>query len=431
MRIIDYTSLDLTSIESLCIRRSHNSPDVQTSVRGICESVRTGGDAAIRQLSEQYDGVRLERFNVTEDERPAAMVHISSGLIDALTVAINNIRVFHEHQRNSDYRLNTMPGVSCWREMRPIERVGLYVPAGSAPLPSTVLMLGIPAKLAGCNRIVLCSPPKWPGLVDPYVLAAAHLVGITEIYKIGGAQAIAAMAYGTESISRVDKIFGPGNRYVTAAKQYVSSDVTGCAIDLLAGPSELLIIADEHADPALLAVDLLSQAEHDPDSQVLLVTPSRKIAEQTLEKLQQLLNILPRNHVATRSLSRSFALTTPTISEAMAFSNQYAPEHLILNTRNANDLIPQVQNAGSVFLGEWSPVAAGDYASGTNHTLPTGGTARWCGGITVESFQKPVTFQQLSKSGFERLAPTIMTLADAEGLLAHSKSVSIRLGDCE
>ena len=320
-----------------------------------------------------------------------------------------------------------MPGVTCWRERRPIDTVGLYVPAGSAPLPSTVLMLGIPAVLAGCKRIVLCSPPKANGSVDPLVLAAAEMVGISEVFKVGGAQAIAALAYGTESIPKVDKIFGPGNKYVTAAKRFIASDPQGAAIDLLAGPSELLIVADKEAEPGMVAADLLSQAEHDPSSQVVLATDSQELADRVVPELQRLLLDLPRNEIARRALEESYILITSSLEDAIGFSNEYAPEHLIVNARSPERFVPLIRNAGSVFLGPHAPVTAGDYASGTNHTLPTGGTAKWAGGVSVESFQKSMSFQTITEDGLRNLAPSLTTLAEAEGLEGHKRAVTIRL----
>jgi histidinol dehydrogenase len=320
-----------------------------------------------------------------------------------------------------------MEGVVCWRESRPIERVGLYVPAGSAPLPSTVLMLGIPAMLAGCSRIILCSPPKTNGFVDPLILAAAAMIGIDEIYNVGGAQAIAAMAYGTETIPKVDKIFGPGNRYVTAAKQFVSTDPEGAAIDLLAGPSEVLILSDETADPDVVAYDLISQAEHDADAQAVLVTTDERLAKEVLRVLPQKASEFPRNKIVESSLEHSFIFVADSLESAVRFSNDYAPEHLIINMQNAETLVPSIINAGSVFVGPFAPVTAGDYASGTNHTLPTNGTARWASGVSLDSFLKNVTFQSIIKSGLESLAPTLTAFASVEGLQAHARAVTARL----
>jgi len=320
-----------------------------------------------------------------------------------------------------------MNGVECWREARPIERVGLYVPAGTAPLPSTVLMLGIPAKLAGCTQIVLCSAPKSNRSIDPSVLAAAAMIGIDEIYKVGGAQAIAAMAYGTETIQKVDKIFGPGNRYVAAAKQYVSTDPDGVAIDLLAGPSEVLIIADDTANPDIIAYDLISQAEHDADAQAVFITTSEYLAKEVLRILPQRISEFPRNTFITASLEKSYIIVSESIKSAVRFSNDYAPEHLIVNIRNAESIVSSIKNAGSVFVGPFAPVTAGDYASGTNHTLPTSGTARWANGVSLESFQKLVTFQSITKSGLEGLSTTLTAFAKTEGLQAHARAVTSRL----
>lgn len=320
-----------------------------------------------------------------------------------------------------------MEGVTCWREARCIERVGLYIPAGSAPLPSTVLMLGIPAKLSNCKRIVLCSPPKANNSIDPFVLATASTVGIDEIYKVGGAQAIAAMAYETETIPKVDKIFGPGNRFVTAAKQFVSTDPDGAAIDLLAGPSEVLIIADDSVNADVVSYDLISQAEHDADAQAVLVTTSVTLAEEVLSILPQRVSEFPRSAIISASLEKSYILVAESLESAIRFSNDYAPEHLIMNTRNAEAVVPSIINAGSVFIGRFAPVTAGDYASGTNHTLPTSGTARWASGVSLDDFQKYITFQSINKSGLESLAPALIAFAETEGLQAHARAVTSRL----
>jgi histidinol dehydrogenase len=397
------------------------------AVRELCLNIKTQGDAALRQYTERFDGVRIEDFRVPESAIVQAGNNISGEFKIALAAAISNIKKFHSAQQRVPLFVETMPGVFCRREIRPIERVGLYVPAGSAPLPSTVLMLGIPAKLAGCVRIVLCSPPKANGNVDPYVLAAARAIGIDEVYSAGGAQAIAALAYGTQSIPKVDKIFGPGNRYVAAAKQFVSADLQGAAIDMFAGPSEVLIIADSGADPEIIALDMISQAEHDTDSQAVLVTTDPKLAAQTIEILPSITGRFPRKSIIEKSLKNSFAFIAETQESALRFANDYAPEHLILNTADAESLVPSIINAGSVFLGRCTPVTAGDYASGTNHTLPTGGSARWFSGLSLESFQKTVTFQTLTQNGLQQLAPSLTAFADAEGLQAHSEAVRRRL----
>ncbi|MFZ1976450.1 MAG: histidinol dehydrogenase, partial [Bacteroidota bacterium] len=397
------------------------------TVRELCLNVKEQGDTALRKYTERFDGIRIENFCVPESAFMQAEKIVPGEFKNALAVAISNIKKFHSAQQRIPLYVETMPGVFCRREIRPIERVGMYVPAGSAPLPSTVLMLGIPAKIAGCSRIVLCSPPKASGTVDPYVLAAARAIGIDEVYCAGGAQAVAALAYGTQSIPKVDKIFGPGNRYVAAAKQFVSTDPQGAAIDMFAGPSEVFIIADSGADPEIVALDMISQAEHDPDSQAVLVTTDPKLAAQVAEILPSIAARFPRNMIVEKSLKNSFTFIADTQESALRFANDYAPEHLILNTADAELLVPFIINAGSVFVGRCTPVTAGDYASGTNHTLPTGGSARWFSGLSLESFQKTVTFQTLTQSGLQQIAPSLTAFADAEGLQAHGEAVRRRL----
>jgi len=403
---------------------AENVPGV---AREICLDVKRRGDAALRDYTARFDGVALDKLRVADDETRNAVASQPVDVRAALEAAAENIRAFHKTQLGAVQTVETAPGVTCWRERRPIERVGLYIPAGSAPLPSTVLMLGIPAILAGCERVVLCSPPQRNGAIHPLVLAAASIVGIGEIYRVGGAQAIAALAYGTESIPKVETIFGPGNRFVTAAKQFVSSQPDGAAIDLLAGPSELLIIADESANASHVAADLLSQAEHDTDSQVVLVTTSAQLARSVQEQLDSLAQRLPRIDILRQSLAKSFIAVADSLEQAVRFSNDYAPEHLIINTESPERLVPQIRNAGSVFLGPFAPVTAGDYASGTNHTLPTGGSARWSSGVSVESFMKTISFQRISKDGLQNLAPTLTALAEAEGLEGHRQAVMVRL----
>lgn len=403
-----------------------SSPGVQRVVEEICLNVKQRGDAALKAYTEQFDSVSLTERKVSEENIQRAAARQPREILAALKTAAMHIERFHRSQLRTIQQVETLPGVVCWQESRPIETVGLYVPAASAPLPSTVLMLGIPATLAGCASIVLCSPPQKSGMVDPLVLAAASVVGIKEIYMVGGAQAIAALAYGTETIPKVEKIFGPGNRFVTAAKQFVAADPDGAAIDVLAGPSELLVIADETANATVVAADLLSQAEHDPDSQVVLVTPSASLAQRVQNAVAELSHDLPRRAIVKESLKNSFVLLTASLDDALQFANDYAPEHLTLNVRAPENLIPQIRNAGSVFLGQYSPVAAGDYASGTNHTLPTGGSAKRMGGITVESFQKIVTFQRIAREGLQRLVPTLTTLATAEGFEAHRRAIVVR-----
>ncbi|MBF8294283.1 MAG: histidinol dehydrogenase [Bacteroidetes bacterium] len=426
MKIYQSRQLTPEQQRALCVRPWTEDRSAKNAVECICLDVKRRGDVALREYSKRFDSAKVSDVNVSPGEIETARAAVPAKVLAAIDHASRNIRTFHSAQSKKEGRIETEPGVLCWREQRAIEIVGLYVPAGSAPLPSTVLMLGIPALLAGCPRIVLCSPPKSNGVPDPVVLAAAAHIGIREMYKVGGAQAIAAMAYGTGSVPKVDKIFGPGNQYVTEAKRFVSSDPDGASIDLLAGPSELLIIADESADPRIVAADLLSQAEHDSTSQVVLVTTSESLATAALEQLSKQLQSLPRNTIASKSLESSFAMIVGSMQEAAAFSNIYAPEHLLINIRQPESILPLIQNAGSVFLGSFAPVTAGDYASGTNHTLPTGGTARWFSGVSLESFQRSITFQSITRDGLKRLAPALTTLAGVERLEAHARAVTIR-----
>jgi histidinol dehydrogenase len=412
---------------SLLRRPGTLKSDTGHIIQDVCLAVKQHGDDAVREYGKKFDKTEKQVLRVSKEEIEAAMTLLTPIFLDALTVAIENIRTFHKSQLNRTQRISTMEGVVCWRETRPMERVGLYVPAGSAPLPSTVLMLGIPAMLAGCSRIILCSPPKTNGFVDPLILAAAAMIGIDEIYTVGGAQAIAAMAYGTETIPKVDKIFGPGNRYVTAAKQFVSTDPEGSAIDLLAGPSEVLILSDETAHPEVIAYDLISQAEHDADAQAVLVTTNEVLAKEVLRLVPQKTLEFPRNKIIESSLENSYIFVANSLESAVRFSNDYAPEHLIINMQNAEALVPSIINAGSVFVGPFAPVTAGDYASGTNHTLPTNGTARWASGVSLDSFLKYITFQSITKSGLECLAPTLTSFASIEGLQAHARAVTSRL----
>ena len=427
MKIYNAQQLNDEQRKQLTTRPSQSATFANDVVQSMCADVKQRGDAALREYTQRFDKVLVKEFRVSDQDFASARASVPASFQLALQIAIKNIRTFHEMQIPKAQQLETMPGVFCRREPRAIERVGLYVPAGSAPLPSTVLMLGIPATLAGCAHIVLCSPPKPDGNVDPYVLVAAEALGIYEVYKVGGAQAIAAMAYGTQSIPKVDKIFGPGNRFVAAAKQIVSNDFDGAAIDMLAGPSEVLVIADEAADPAVVAYDLISQAEHDPDAQAVLVTTCNSLVQSVSDQLHKRAEEFPRKEIILKSLNNSFALIVESIDDAVKFSNEYAPEHLIINIKNADALIPSIVNAGSVFVGRFAPVTAGDYASGTNHTLPTSGTARWFSGVSVESFMKMVTFQTLTLQGLQLLEPTLTAFANAEGLEAHARAVTSRL----
>ncbi len=395
------------------------------TVKPILNDIKLNGLKAVLKYAKQFDSFEPEEISVTEEEFAEAEKKLEPKIKQALETAHKNIHKFHKKQKPKDYFVETIPGVSCAREYRAIENVGLYVPGGSAILPSTMLMLGIPAKIAGCKRVVVCSPVK-NGKINYPLLYAARLCGIKEFYKIGGAQAIGMMAYGTEEISKADKIFGPGNQYVTAAKLLVSTDPDACTIDMPAGPSEVLIIADESADPSFAAADLLAQAEHGIDSQVILVTNSENFSIKIEEEINRQIMSLPRKEIILKSLTNSFVVITANINEAINFSNLYAPEHLILNIKNPDRVKSLVQNAGSVFLGGYSPESAGDYASGTNHSLPTYGYARSFSGVTVESFMKSISFQSLSKNGLKKISKTVETLAEAEGLQAHKNAVTIR-----
>jgi histidinol dehydrogenase len=427
MKIYFENKLTGKELKALVKRSESSAGTTMETVKELCLDVKKRGDAAVREYAKKFDGKEIFPFRIAAEECRKARGSLSAALLDSLSLAAGNIRKFHESQNLNPQKIVTTEGVTCWRESRPIETVGLYVPAGSAPLLSTVLMLGIPAKLAGCPRIILCSPPGGSGPAETLVVGTASVIGIDEVYRIGGAQAIAAMAYGTETLPKVDKIFGPGNRYVTAAKQFVSMDPDGAAIDLLAGPSEVLVIADGSARPEVVAMDLISQAEHDADAQAVLVTPDRMLAEEVCRLLPVLTGEFPRCGLIARALDKSYALITDTVGKAVEFSNLYAPEHLVINVRDASEIVPAIRNAGSVFIGPFSPVTAGDYASGTNHTLPTGGTARFSGGVSLESFRKNMTFQSLSEEGLNTLSSALITIAETEGLQAHARSVSLRL----
>ncbi|MFN6965046.1 MAG: histidinol dehydrogenase [Pyrinomonadaceae bacterium] len=399
---------------------------LERTVANILADVRTNRDAALRHCARFFDKVELDVFEVSPAEFDEADVLVSQELKDAIAVAKSNIEKFHAAELRDERQIvETMPGVECWRKAVAIERVGLYVPAGSAPLFSTVLMLAIPARLAGCGEIVLCSPPDASGKVDPVTLYTARLCGVTRVFKIGGAQAVGAMAFGTESVPRVYKIFGPGNQFVTEAKQQVTK--YGVAIDMPAGPSEVAVLADETAVPAFVAADLLSQAEHGPDSQVILVTTSESLVAQTLEEVERQLAELPRKQIAEAALKNSKTIVVEDLATGVDLLNEYAPEHVIIATENADEIAERIVNAGSVFVGNYSCESAGDYASGTNHTLPTNGAARSFSGVSVESFTKKITFQRLTAEGIRGIGPAIEKMARAEGLNAHERAVSIRL----
>ena len=424
MKTCRYAELDENERATLC-RRGAGDPE---TIRPALETMRTriadAGDAALRAYTKKLDGVFLEDFRVTDAEIMYAGDQVSSQLKDAIGTAATNIETFHAANMDSGEKVETSQGVICWRETRPIETVGLYIPGGSAPLFSTLLMTAIPARLAGCKNIVICTPPRKDGSVAPEILYPAHLMGLSEIYKIGGAQAIFALAQGTGSIPKAEKIFGPGNTWVTGAKTLVSDTV---AIDMPAGPSEVLVIAGKDANPAFVASDLLAQAEHGPDSQAILVTDSGQFAERVNTELEARLSALPRADIARTALANSYILITDSLDQALVFSNRYAPEHLILGFDDYDTYLPKIRNAGSVFCGPLSCESFGDYASGPNHVLPTAGFARAFSGISVSSFQKSISFQQVSKTGCRVLGPVVETLAAAEGLHAHKNAVSVRL----
>lgn len=406
-------------------RPSAQPSEVETVVRKIIKKVRSDGDKAIRKYAKEFHQLKLKKLEVTESEKASAADEISKELRTAIEQASKNIETFHLTQRTEVIKVQILPGITCWRKSVPIDRIGFYIPGGSAPLFSTVLMLGIPARLAGCKEIVICSPPDKESKVNPAILFAAAACGISKIFKAGGAQAIAAMTYGTETIPRVSKIFGPGNQYVTAAKQYVQQE--GMAIDLPAGPSELLIIADETANPRFVAADLLSQAEHGADSQVILITTNESLAEKVVIELADQLEKLPRKDIAHAALQNSRLILVKSIEEAVDFSNSYAPEHLELACENSESVAEVITAAGSVFLGNYSPESAGDYASGTNHVLPTNGFAAQYSGVSLDSFVKKITYQQLTKEGLAQIADTVMTMAENEKLDAHRRSIAIRI----
>lgn len=428
MRILEWNHLDEPQrVAALARPALAAHDDVVRVAREIIAQVRRDGDAALSELTERLDGVRLQALAAAPAEFAAARSELGAPQLQALARALENVRRFHEAQTPCGIVLETEPGVRCEQIHRPIEAVGLYVPAGSAPLPSAAIMLGVPAQVAGCPRRVLCTPPRADGSAHPAILAAAELAGIDTVFKLGGAQAIAALACGTASVRRVDKIFGPGNAWVTAAKRLVAAEPGGPACDLPAGPSEVLVVADDTAQAAFIAADLLAQAEHDVLSQSLLVTDSARLAAAVAGQIERQLPLLARRAILARSLESCRALVVGTLDEAMALSNRYAPEHLLLQVREPRRLLRQVSNAGSIFLGPWSPETLGDYCSGTNHVLPTFGHARTCSGLGVRDFLKTVSVQEISAAGLTRLGPTAVTLAQLEGLDAHASAVTQRL----
>ncbi len=420
-----YNNPSPESWEAICKRPAIDTNDLNEVVQKVLDAVRQQGDAALFSFSQQFDQVELSDLQVSQEEIQLAELNVSTELKKAIDVARNNIEVFHRAQSEKRTAIETTPGVTCWRENRAIDKVGLYIPGGSAPLFSTVLMLGVPARLAGCKEVILCTPPAKDGSINPVILYTANLVGIKKIYKVGGAQAIAAMAYGPALIPQVYKIFGPGNQYVTKAKELVQQ--TGTAIDMPAGPSEVLIIADESCEPAFVAADLLSQAEHGGDSQVILLSTSNKIIDQVMIEMDAQLEALPRKEIALLALQQSRTVLLNSIEECIALSNYYAPEHLIIASDKAENYLASIQNAGSVFIGNYSCESAGDYASGTNHTLPTNGYAKNYSGVSLDSFVKKITFQRLSAEGIRNIGPAIEEMAEAEQLIAHKNAVTLRL----
>ena len=409
----------------LCKRPGFELKFLESAIKNTINRVRASGDEALKELTLEFDKVRVDKFEVTEDEINNACKNISEELKKSIRLAVSNITKFHEVQNAKVVDVETMPGVRCWRKSVAIEKVGLYIPGGSAPLFSTLLMLGVPAKLAGCKEIVLCSPPNKEGEIDPTILFCAKEIGITKIFKVGGAQAIAAMALGTQSIPAVHKIFGPGNQYVTKAKQLMNLE--GTAIDLPAGPSEVLVIADQYANPKFVASDLLAQAEHGPDSQVVLVATSKEVIAQVNEEIVKQLETLPRKDIAAVALQNSLSVEINDRYELIDFVNAYAPEHLIINTGDCEAIAEKINNAGSVFIGELTPESVGDYASGTNHTLPTNGSAKAYSGVSLESFQKFITFQQLTYDGLKAIGSAVEIMAAAEQLEGHKRAISVRL----
>lgn len=416
---------DAAQWQSLCERPALPQFDVNGLVQQIFTEIKRTGDAAVKKYTNLFDGATLDDFKVTPDALAESASLVSPQLKKAIQLAKNNIEQFHRAQLENKTVIETMPGVQCWRESRPIQKVGIYIPGGSAPLFSTVLMLGVPAQIAGCKEIVLCTPPDKNGDINPAILYAAQLVGITAVYRVGGIQAIGALAFGTESIPKVDKIFGPGNQYVTAAKQAVLN--YGVAIDMPAGPSELLVIADATCNPKFVAADLLSQAEHGADSQVILLSDSDAVVNDVIAALKVQVNKLPRKETALKALQNSKAIVLQSTAQCIALSNLYAPEHLIIATKDAEALADAVTSAGSVFLGNYSCESAGDYASGTNHTLPTNGYAKNYSGVSLDSFVKKITFQKITATGLQNIGPAIEIMAEAEQLQAHKNAVSIRL----
>jgi histidinol dehydrogenase len=431
LKIYNYKDLSKENIEEITSRRAEDDNLIFSRVENIISKVKSDGDSALLSYALNFDNVSLNTLFVAKDELAQLAATIPEEVKSAIDIAYQNIYKFHLAQLKKEEKIETMPGVTCWREVRAIEKVGLYIPGGTAVLPSTFLMLGIPAKIAGSKEIIVCSPPQSDanepgkqGKINGYIAYVATLLNIEKIYLVGGAQAVAAMAFGTSTIPKVDKIFGPGNRYVTEAKKQLQNTV---AIDMPAGPSEVLVVADETANPMFVAADLLAQAEHGADSQSILVATSQQVIADVIFEIEKQLIDLPRKEIAQKAIGNSYAICAPSLKDAMDFSNSYAPEHLILATIHFEQLIPMIINAGSVFLGNLTPESAGDYASGTNHTLPTSGFAKSFSGVSVDTFLKKITFQHLSAKGLQNIGHTVEVLATAEGLQAHKNAITIRM----
>lgn len=425
MKTYNYSDLTKQDIAQLVQRNVDPANEIRAIVEEVISNVQQHGDRALYDYANRFDMVVLDKLYLDKEELEEIAATVLPEQKVALDIAYQNIYKFHQSQLKTEDKVETTTGVTCWRELRPIEKVGLYIPGGSAVLPSTFLMLGIPAKIAGCHEIIVCSPPQKNGKVNAFVAHVALMLGIDRIFLAGGSQAIAAMAYGTESITKVDKIFGPGNQFVTKAKTIIQSTTT-TAIDMPAGPSEVLVIADETANPRFIAADLLAQAEHGIDSQAVLVCTSNEIAAAATEEVEKQLAVLPRAEIARQAIDHSYIVVTRSLGEAMTFSNQYAPEHLILATDKWQEITSSIINAGSVFLGNLTPESAGDYASGTNHTLPTSSYAKAYSGVSVDSFVKKITFQHITADGLQNIGPAVQTLAELEGLHAHANAVGVR-----
>ncbi|WP_190808639.1 histidinol dehydrogenase [Flagellimonas sp. S3867] len=410
-------------------RPTQTVSDIESTVNSIFEEVKTGGDSVVANYTEKFDRVKLNSFAVSKNELKGASEQVSDDLKQAIALAKNNIEKFHVAQKTEKVEVETLPGVLCWQEKRPIQKVGLYIPGGTAPLFSTILMLAIPAKLAGCKEIILCTPPDSNGKINPTILYVANLCGVTEVFKVGGIQAIAAMTFGTETIPNVFKIFGPGNQYVTVAKQLATK--YGVAIDMPAGPSELLVVADDSAEPSFVASDLLSQAEHGGDSQVILVSKSVSLLNAVEKEIMEQIAVLPRKEIAEKAIANSKLILVENDSTAVDLINEYGPEHYIICVENEDFYLNNIQNAGSVFIGNYTSESAGDYASGTNHTLPTNGYAKQYSGVNLDSFMKSMTFQKINKNGIENIGRAVELMADAEGLQAHKNAMTLRLKSIE